>query len=304
MIKNNLIITADDFGLCKSVNDAIINAYINNNITNVSILVNTPGFLDAANYLHRYKNLGVGLHFTLNRNKSIIRNSTLCDSDGNFFSRKELFKKIFLGKINSEDIRAEFLSQLLICKENGLKINHFDSDNHIHFHPFIFFSLLPLIIKKFSLRCLNPLFLNFSHKKRLMKQLYFKTLNSLFSINNSIFVNSNDYFVSLYDICNTFNFGLDNYYKLIENIKNSKTVELMVHPYLKSKELEKLYPKIADKNFINNCYVENDILGKNKNIFNKTNYNLITFDDLRNLNLSSLAINNKQTHNIEEKNEI
>jgi predicted glycoside hydrolase/deacetylase ChbG (UPF0249 family) len=39
---NNLIITADDFGLCDSVNDAILDCFAYNNITNTSIIVNMP----------------------------------------------------------------------------------------------------------------------------------------------------------------------------------------------------------------------------------------------------------------------
>ena len=55
MYQNNLIITADDFGLCNSVNDAIIDSFDNNNITNTSILANMPNIQKNAELLKKIK---------------------------------------------------------------------------------------------------------------------------------------------------------------------------------------------------------------------------------------------------------
>ena len=285
---NDLIITADDFGLCESVNNAIIDSFRSNNVTNTSILANMPNLQNNAELIHKSR-INYGLHFSINRGIPLNKNSSLCDSNGNFFSRNVLFKRIFLGKINPKDILNEFEHQLKLCEEVNLNITHFDSDNHIHFHPFIFFSILKIINKKnLSFRSLNPLFFNLINKKRFLRQISFKSLNAIFKIATKKKLYTNDFFCSPYDHEDGFKFNESLYLNVLKYLKNSGSLELMVHPYYDSIELRKCYPHKESLNFLNNCFIESKILTTKNNIFNKYDIKLNNFDYLRREFLKSL----------------
>jgi predicted glycoside hydrolase/deacetylase ChbG (UPF0249 family) len=284
----NLIITADDFGLCESVNDAIIESFYNNNITNTSIMVNMPNLEKNAELLIKTK-LDYGLHFSVNRGIPYNRKSSLCDSDGNFLDRNQLFKKILIGKIKQIDILNEFEHQLRLSESAKLKITHFDSDNHVHFHPYIFFSILKIIIKKkLSFRSLNPLFLNFLKTKRLLRQISFKTINLMYKTASPKKIFSNNFFCSAYDVKDIFSYNEKMYFDLLKNFVDSGTIEMMVHPYYNSKELKKIYPNEHSNNFLNNCFAEANILTSKKNLFSGLNLKLNNFDYLRREYLKSL----------------
>ena len=281
MNSNKLIITADDFGLCESVNHAILDSYLNNNITNTSILINQPYSMESVPLLKKYK-INYGLHFSLNRGIPFNKKSTLCNFNGEFFSRIELFKKITLGKIKKQDILDEFNSQLELCRNYGLKITHFDSDNHMHFHPYIFSAILESALQKgLSFRSFNPLFYNFGYPKRFLRQALFNIGNKLLVLFNKNRLFTNNFFCSAYDVQESFVLNEKLYLNIFKNIRSSGVIELMVHPYYDSKELRKLYPLKESKNFLNNCFVEGNILTSRRNLFNNYDIYLSNFKDLR-----------------------
>ena len=285
---NNLIITADDFGLCDSVNDAILDSFTNNNITNTSILINMPNFQKNSELLLKSK-LNYGLHFSINRGIPFNKNSSLCDTDGNFYSRKNLFKRILLGKVKKKDIRYEFNKQIELCEENKLNITHFDSDNHVHFHPFIFFSILESAIEKnLSFRVLNPLFYNFKEVKRFLRQIIFFSTNKIFNLFDKKKNFTNDFFCSPYDFQESFKLNETTYSNVLKNIKSFGTTELMVHPYYDSKELREHYPSPESQNFLENCFAEGNILTSKNNMFKNYDINLTNFSYLRSEFLKSL----------------
>ena len=144
---NNLILVADDYALCESINEGIIEAYTQGNINFVSIFSNMPGLEHGLNLLKQASKLKYGLHFSLNRGVCFNKSSTLCDGK-NFYSRFELIKKIYQKKINPEDIKNELIHQIQKLEERGLKITTIDSDNHIHHNAFILKSIIPILKKK------------------------------------------------------------------------------------------------------------------------------------------------------------
>lgn len=276
---NKLIINADDFGLCESVNESIIDCFIQKNITSATLMVNMLSTNHALELAIKFK-LPIGLHFNLVRGKSLTGVSTLTDQDKNFFSRRELFKRILKKKINPNDIRAEFLAQLNFCADKNIDFTHFDSDNHTHFNPFIIKSLEKIIIsKQIKLRNLNPL--KFSNPifnlSRFFKQTYFKSINLFFWKKN---FPSNNFITSIYDLDSTKKINKKSYLDLIKTNYKNITLELMVHPYKQSKELNKFYKTNKEIEFVNNCINEHAILSSEYDIFSKSNYYLSNFKDL------------------------
>lgn len=277
---NKLIINADDFGLCKSVNESIIECYLKNNLTSATLMVNTDNSEQAIDLAKKY-NLNIGLHFNIVRGKSLYGKSTLTDNDGFFFSRQKLFYLIMMNKINKDDVKKEFLTQLNFFKNANLNLSHFDSDNHTHMHPFIFNSILDIINsnEKLILRKVNPFYLSsfFANPSRFLQQSFFKLL-SFWNFKNNL--KSNDFIVSIYDLNKYTKISIKNYHKLLHTNKKNFTLELMVHPYKKSKELSKFYKSQKEISFVENCIKEYEILTSKKDIFLNQDYHLINFKDL------------------------
>src|SRR5271154_6957886 len=70
--KRRLIVNADDFGLSKSVNAAVIRAHREGVLTSASLMVNENGFDEAVKLAKENPKLGVGLHLTLLCGKSAL----------------------------------------------------------------------------------------------------------------------------------------------------------------------------------------------------------------------------------------
>src|SRR5690349_18481794 len=63
--ERRLIVNADDFGLSRSVNEAVIRAHREGVLTSASLMVNEPGYQEAVELARANPRLGVGLHLTL-----------------------------------------------------------------------------------------------------------------------------------------------------------------------------------------------------------------------------------------------
>ena len=72
----------------------------------------------------------------------------------------------------------------------------------------------------------------------------------------------------------------NTYYNLLKTNKINSVIELMVHPYTKSKKLLEIYQKPNEINFLENCDKEFKILKDiNTNNFNDyilTNFNFLS----------------------------
>ena len=73
-----LIVNADDFGLCSSVNKAIIDCHLAGNINSTTLMVNMPGSIEAVELAKQHPKLGIGLHFS-------PRKSSISRQEGEFY---------------------------------------------------------------------------------------------------------------------------------------------------------------------------------------------------------------------------
>ncbi len=277
---NYLIINADDFGLCESVNDSILELFLDKKISSFTFMVNMYGSQDAIKKLNDLKidDIPLGLHFNIVRGKSLIGKSTLTDEDGYFLGRNKLFKKILVGKVKKLDIKSEAIAQLNFLKNNGFNPTHIDSDNHSLSNPFVFNSLKNFLKEKeLNCRKILPLkFVNFFKKpKRFLQQCY---LIGTYKINNYENINSNDFITSIYDSTDN-EFDTNTYYNLLKTNKINSVIELMVHPYTKSKKLLEIYQRPNEIKFLENCDKEFKIL-KKINTRNFDDYILTNFNFL------------------------
>ena len=110
-----LIITADDYGMSRAVNDAIeagINAGI---ITSTNVMTNMPLYEEAKGLKSKFPNASVGLHWTLSgAGKPITpieKVPTLVNEKGDFFPYPEFRKRYRKGLIKNKEILTELRNQ-------------------------------------------------------------------------------------------------------------------------------------------------------------------------------------------------
>ncbi|MDR1451415.1 MAG: ChbG/HpnK family deacetylase, partial [Helicobacteraceae bacterium] len=132
-----LIINADDLGISRARNIAILDGYINGVLRSASLLVNGECFDEAIDIIRSCPNLSVGIHLNIVEGTALIRDSALVDQNGGF-------KRGFLGVLarsnNSaflQAVEAEFRAQIELAKK-VCRIDHLDSHVHIHAIPSIF----------------------------------------------------------------------------------------------------------------------------------------------------------------------
>ncbi len=150
-----LIITADDFGVAREVNEAVEIAHGTGILTAASLMVGGPHVGDAVARARRLPRLRVGLHLTLAEGRPVLPAasvSRLTDASGAF--RCDMAATGALFAISPEARRqaaAEITAQFEAFRATGLELDHCNAHKHFHLHPFIG-GLIASIGRRFGLR--------------------------------------------------------------------------------------------------------------------------------------------------------
>ena len=157
-----LIVHADDGGLCRSVNRAIIDSLNNGTVTSTSLMAPTPYFDEIAHQLSQMPDVDVGVHVTLNcmYEKSPWKPvappdavPSLINADGFFHGTVENFA----AHATPDDVKTEIRAQIVRFFELGLKPSHIDTHQGTIFLNLKFleiyielareFNLIPMLLK-------------------------------------------------------------------------------------------------------------------------------------------------------------
>lgn len=137
-MNKKFILNADDFGLSKDYNKAVLEGYNNGFLTSTSLCANGQAFEAAVNdILPDCPNLGLGVHLNIIEGKALTKCNLLTDKNGIFNGGYLYFiinsnRKDFL-----EQVEAEFRAQIEKVKKFA-EIDHIDSHVHTHAIPAIF----------------------------------------------------------------------------------------------------------------------------------------------------------------------
>ena len=142
-----LIINADDFGLTPGVTRGILDAHLNGVVTSTSAMMNSPHIAESLAAAFRdAPNLGIGVHLVLTWGKPILSQekiSTLVDNTGHFYKIHQLSQKV--DNFRSDDVRAEWHSQIQAFITSGCRPDHLDSHHHSSYlNPNLFTIMLDL----------------------------------------------------------------------------------------------------------------------------------------------------------------
>jgi len=135
--ERRLVVNADDFGFSAGVNRGILEAHAAGVVSSVSVLVNTPGWPDARDWLRAMGGaLGVGLHLNLTSGAPLTTAPSLTSPrTGRFHSLTALVARALTGRLDPAHVAAECAAQLARLREAGVPVTHIDSHRHVHALP-------------------------------------------------------------------------------------------------------------------------------------------------------------------------
>jgi chitin disaccharide deacetylase len=176
-----LIVNGDDFGISKSVNEAIIRAFQDGVLTSCSLMVTGEAFDDAVMLARQNPKLAVGIHLVTVVGRSVLPHSAiphLVDEDGNFSNNpNSAGLKYYFSPQCRKELRKELQAQFEKFRSTGIPLSHIDGHLHLHVHPVIFRQALRLGQMYGAKRMRVPeeelsLALGFNRKHVLRKMIY------------------------------------------------------------------------------------------------------------------------------------
>jgi hopanoid biosynthesis associated protein HpnK len=136
-----LVVTADDFGAAREVNDAVLDSHQNGILTAASLMVGAPYAADAVARAKALPSLRVGLHLVLVEGKPLLLPSQvpdLIDASGNF--RTDMARAgaaMFFRSSVKRQLAEEIAAQFQAFRATGLSLDHVNAHKHFHLHPTI-----------------------------------------------------------------------------------------------------------------------------------------------------------------------
>jgi hopanoid biosynthesis associated protein HpnK len=144
-----LIVNADDFGLTRGVNRAIVEASSDGIVTSSTLMANGQAFEDAIAHAKSASRLSVGCHVVLVDGAPVLggrQASTLSDKkakNGRFYDRLGAFAlRAVSGRVDADEIEAEVTAQIRKLQSTGLVVSHLDTHKHTHILPQVLRPLL------------------------------------------------------------------------------------------------------------------------------------------------------------------
>lgn len=136
-----LVVTADDFGLSRKVNEAVEQAHREGILTAASLMVSAPAAADAVARALRLPSLRVGLHLVLVEAWPTLPPADLpALVDGSGLIRRDMGRlglDLALKPAARRQLSAEITAQFEAFRATGLPLDHVDAHKHFHVHPLI-----------------------------------------------------------------------------------------------------------------------------------------------------------------------
>lgn len=127
-----LIVNADDLGVCAARDAGILAAFAAGAVTSASLLVNAPRAAEAARQALA-AGLPLGLHLNLSEGRPCANGGTLAGSDGDFLGRHGLRAALAAGAVAHGDLAREIRAQFdAFIALTGELPGHVDGHQHCH----------------------------------------------------------------------------------------------------------------------------------------------------------------------------
>ena len=131
-----VIINADELGIDEPRNLGILEAHRKGIVTSATLLANSLHLETVAGWIRESPRLGVGVHLNLTEGPAVLSHpKTLADRRGHFYGKAEARRRLMEGRMDPEEIQAEFDLQIRRVRDAGIEPTHLDSQDHIHLYP-------------------------------------------------------------------------------------------------------------------------------------------------------------------------
>ena len=173
MANKKFIINADDFGMSKAFNRAVLDGYHNGFLTSASLCANGKAFNAAVNeIIPECPNLGTGVHLNIMEGRSLTKAPLLTNKRGKF---NNSYLKLILKSGDAkflQQIEYEFRTQIETVM-NYTKVDHIDSHVHTHAIPNIF-RITAKLAKEYNIPFIRTQYEELYFVPSLRKHLNFK----------------------------------------------------------------------------------------------------------------------------------
>jgi predicted glycoside hydrolase/deacetylase ChbG (UPF0249 family) len=136
-----LIVTADDYGLCESVNRAIEECLAAGTVRATCVMANMPAY-DAARFLRKYyPHASIGIHWNVTQGRPVLppeRISSLVDTEGVFYRASELRRRWWSGKVSRDELYAELRAQFERLRGLIGTPDFWNTHQNVHVFPGLF----------------------------------------------------------------------------------------------------------------------------------------------------------------------
>lgn len=135
-----IAVTADDFGLCKEIDEAICLLHDRGIVRRTSLIVNTASFDSSVEALRSRPALEVAIHLNLTDGRPVLPAGTvpsLVDERGCLHGGRHygIVARILSGRMKRGDIHREWRAQIAKAQGAGLALRELNSHGHLHLLP-------------------------------------------------------------------------------------------------------------------------------------------------------------------------
>lgn len=250
------IFNADDFGISKGVNAAIVKAHKEGILNAASLMVNQKYARQAVDLAEQMPDLELGLHLNLTNEFPATQKEKiplLVDENGKLKNGfvNLLLLSILHPKAFAEQAEIEIRAQVQKYINFGLEMKHIDGHRHVHLIPAVF-----KIVKKIAdeygverIRVMNENLFNTMRQNKDKSYLFDGGLIKYFVLRALTFWNGYKSDVYFYTILYTCKITKERF----NNIKipaGYKAVEIMIHPSIPEIDRQNL-SDVWDNNILN-----------------------------------------------------
>lgn len=240
MVNKKFILNADDFGMSKAFNRAVLNGYHNGFLSSASLCANGKAFNAAVNeIIPECPNLGIGIHLNITEGRSLTKAPLLTNKRGKF--NNNYFRLLFKSCNEKflKQVEFEFRTQIETVM-NYSKVDHIDSHYHIHAIPNIF-KITAKLAKEYNIKQIRTHYEEFYFAPGIKKHLNIKypcnvsniiLLNYFTSINKKSIqefnLRTNNYILGIEYSGLMDNFTIEHGLKTVED--EECIIEACIHP--------------------------------------------------------------------------
>src|SRR6266511_3990969 len=141
-MNRRLIITADDYGMCDAVNDAIEECLAAGAVHATCVMINMPAYAAAAALRQRFPHRSIGIHWNLTQGRPLLPPSQIPSlvngDDGNFLPASQLRCRWLLRRISPAELTAELRAQYQRFCEVAGEPDFWNTHENVHVLPGLF----------------------------------------------------------------------------------------------------------------------------------------------------------------------